>query len=165
MTEARLHRDFRETESSSRSSSTTTTVAHGARRVEITPMDYEAIRTCYVDVLGAMNGVKARDIEAAIDGGLDASAILDALEETALAPRPSHYYLRAILRRYMAQGICTRAQAEQERQAFRARREAADQEAGGAWYKNPALNYQQRTYSDDQFSDSFYIDLDKYGRA
>ena len=62
------------------------------------PHDLEAIRQGYEQVLGLLNVFKARDIEAALRSGLDAGAILDAIEETAMAPRPSHYYLRAILR-------------------------------------------------------------------
>ena len=30
---------------------------------------------------------------------------------------------------------------------------------------NPALNYQQREYRDDDYGDDFYIDLDKYGEV
>ena len=29
--------------------------------------------------------------------------------------------------------------------------------------KNPALDYRQREYRDDQFGDDFYVDLSKYG--
>ena len=30
---------------------------------------------------------------------------------------------------------------------------------------NPALDYQQRTYKDDDFGDDFFVDLDKYGEG
>lgn len=103
------------------------------------PIDLEAIRTGYVDVLGQLNAYKAQDIERAIAFGLDASAILDALEQTALAPRPSHAYFRAILGRYISQDIKTAQDAERDRDKFRARREAANRERA-AWYADPADN-------------------------
>lgn len=91
----------------------------------------------YVDVLGPLNRIKARDIEAAIANGVQTSAIIDALDETALAARPSHQYLRAILRRYVSFGIYTAEDAEKDREQFRAQREASNREKWGAWYKNP----------------------------
>ena len=30
---------------------------------------------------------------------------------------------------------------------------------------NPALDYQQREYSEEDFGEDFYIDLDKYGEG
>lgn len=144
MTQYRTESDFTETviqqradSSSSSSTTTTTTMNNGAGRV-LFPQDYEAIRTGYVDVLGQLNGFKARDIEWAINNGLEASAILDALEVTAMAKRPTHYYFRAILHRYATFGIHTAEDAERDREAWAARREAANRESWGAWYKDPA---------------------------
>ena len=128
----------RESRSSS-SSTTTTTMAHGAGRVLIDPQDLEAIRTGYYEILGPLNSVKARIIEAAFMNGVEASAILDALEQTALARRPSHAYLCAILRRYMTFGIRTAEAAQQDRDEYAARREAANRERA-AWYADPADN-------------------------
>lgn len=122
-------------QNATRSSSTTTT-AHGAGRT-LNPVDLEAIRSGYVDILGQLNAIKARDIERAITCGLEASAILDALEQVALAPRPSHAYFRAVLGRYISQGIFTGQDAERDREEFRARREAANRERA-AWYADPA---------------------------
>lgn len=141
MTEYRQHRDNTETDKreeviSGTGSSSTTTKPHGAGRV-LHPIDLEAIRTGYVDVLGPLNAYKARDIEVAINCGLEASAILDAIEQTARAARPSHAYLVAILRRYATYGITTRQEAEEDREAFRAKQEAARRETWGAWYHDP----------------------------
>ena len=122
-----------------RSSSTTTTVAHGARRV-LDPQDYEAIRTGYLEVLGPLNSIKAHDIERAIAFGLDASAILDAIYQTAMANRPTHAYLRAILNRYITEGIYTEADAERDRRDYAARREAANRERA-SWYSDPVEEY------------------------
>lgn len=164
MNTVRLYTDNEKTTSSS--------IAHGARRVQPSPMDLEQIRTMYVDVLGALNAIKARDIEQAMNGGVTTSAILDALEQTALAPRPTHAYLRAVLRRYVAEGVTTAEEAERSREAYRAQRAAAGRERS-AWYdapaparperRNPALDYAQREYRDEDFGDNFFIDLDKYG--
>jgi hypothetical protein len=135
-------------------------------------MDLEQIRQMYVDVLGPLNAIKARDIEQAIGAGLTASAILDAIEQTALAPRPAHAYLRAVLRRYVAEHVTTAEEAERTREAYRAQRAAAGRERS-TWYdapapsrtqrKNPALDYAQREYKAEDYGDNFFIDLDKYG--
>ena len=147
MTEQQIHSDNRVTEreraaGSSSSTTTTTTSTTTTYNTEpgvfrVNPIDLEAIRSGYVDILGPINSIKARAIEAAIAHGLDASAILDALEQTALAARPSHAYLCAILRRYITQGIRTAADAEADRAEYAARREAANRERA-AWYADPA---------------------------
>ena len=146
MTAQRRERDFTETASSERASSspsstpststTSTTMAHGAGRI-LDPQDLEAIRTGYADVLGALNAVKARDIERAISCGLDASAILDAIEQTALAPRPSHAYLRAILERYAREEITSAERAERDREVHRLRQQSWRDEQTVAWYNPP----------------------------
>lgn len=119
---------------------TSSSIAHGTGRT-IPPIDLEAIRTAYIDVLGALNAFKARDIEYGLENGLDASAILDALDQTAMAARPTHYYLRAIIRRYVNEGIHTAEEAEQSREEFRALREQAKRETWGTWYRNPEDDY------------------------
>lgn len=162
MNTVRLYTDNEKTTSSS--------IAHGPRRVQPSPMDLEQIRQLYVDVLGPLNAIKARDIEQAMGAGVTASAILDALEQTALAPRPTHAYLRAVLRRYAAEGVTTAEDAERSREAYRAQRAAAGRERT-TWYdaparperRNPALDYAQREYRDEDFGENFFIDLDKYG--
>jgi hypothetical protein len=139
MTADRTVRDNTKTAERQRNkiSSSTTTIDTEPGVLLLHPVDMEAIRTGYVDILGPINAIKARAIEAAINSGLDASAILDALEQTALAARPSHAYLCAILRRYITQGIRTAADAEADREAYAARREAANRERA-AWYADPS---------------------------
>ena len=99
--------------------------------------DLELIRQYYVEILGPINAWKARDIELSIHAGMDASAILDAIEQTAMARRPSHYYLRAILRRYMSEGITTAEKAAQCREERRKERECANREKWSSWYASP----------------------------
>ena len=80
-------------------------------------------------------------IERAINNGLQTSAILDAIEETAMAPRPSHYYFRAIVVRYMQEGILTQEQAEAQRYKRRHERQMARMRQEAAWYNNPDEAY------------------------
>ena len=130
----------RSSSSSTTSTSTTTSSYHTEPGVFLADEDLEAIRTAYNGVLGALNYVTARDIEWAIRNGLQASAILDAIDQTALAPRPSHYYLRAILRRYVTERITTAEAAEDQRHRRRAERDQANAETWGAWYRDPSAN-------------------------
>lgn len=169
MTTQRQDKELKQTErrsdtSTSGSSTSSTTTYHtvpgvSAHDLEEIRQTYEGVVKCY------LNNVTARDIERAIEGGLEASAIMDALYQTAMAPRPSHYYFRAILKRYMAEGITSRQKAEEQR--WKRKHDMEISRAGQlrAWYTNPALNYQQRDYTDDEFGDDFFIDLDKYAEG
>lgn len=143
---------------------TSTSIAHGAGRVQPTATEMEEIRQGYVDAIGPINATKARDIETAMEAGVQASAILDAIEQTGLAPRPSHYYLRAILRRYAAEGITTTEDAERSRGDFRTRRAAAGRDRA-EWWQNPALNYAQREYREEDYGEDWYIDLNQYAEV
>ena len=152
----------RQTDTTTTNYSTTINTEPGV----LSPIQLEAIRTAYVDVIGPLNMYRAQIIEQAMATGLDAGAILDAIEQTAMAPRPSHAYLAAILRRYIAAGITTAAAAMADRQRHAVRRAAAGREAS-PWYArpsahNPALDYAQR---DNSTYDNWagYIDLDQYG--
>lgn len=118
--------------------SSTTTIHTDPGVFCLPPQDLEAIRTYYNSILGPLNMAKAAVIERAIQAGVTASAILDALEQTALAPRPSHAYLTAILRRYMAEGITTAEEAEAQRFQRRHEREMARVEREHTWYMSPA---------------------------
>lgn len=124
-----------DTSSSSATSSTTTTRAHGPRRV-LEPLELEKIRKCYIDVLGPLNYFKAKVLEEAIQYGLQTSAILDALEQTAIAPRPSHAYLSAILHRYICQDIHTVEDAERDRLRRRYEREDGLKQALNWWERS-----------------------------
>lgn len=143
---------------------TSSSVSHGAGRVQLTAVELEMIRQGYVDAIGPLNAIKARDIETAIGAGVQASAILDAIEQTGLAPRPSHYYLRAILRRYASEGITTADEAERSRGDYRTRRAAAGREQT-SWWHNPALDYAQREYKEEDYGEDFYVDLNQYAEV
>lgn len=77
----------------------------------------------YRDTLGCvMPPMAKRDVEAAIEAGLEPQLVMTALDETALAPRPSWAYARAILRRLLREGVYDE-QAYNRRQArFKARK-------------------------------------------
>ena len=141
MTSQRTHNDNTVTEPDQtlrekehNTTSSTTTTYHTEPGVLCTPVELEQIRTVYEDVIGRLNMVKARDIEEALRAGVTAEGIVDALEQTAMAPRPSHYYLRAILRRYAERGIYTIKDAERDRYIRRAQQRYAREERE-AWYK------------------------------
>lgn len=134
--EQRTDKNLTSTRTSTRSSTTTTTTAHAPGRVRLQPLDWEQIRQAYVDVLGALNSIKARDIEEAVENGLQASAILDAIEQTAMAPRPTHYYLRAILNRYARWGIFSGELAEKDRNERKREQRLANLRKEEAWYNS-----------------------------
>lgn len=117
MTEQRQQEDKSKTIREKQQQTTTTTkyyLPHGAGRV-LNPSDLEQVRMAYNSILGDLNAVKARAIEEAMCYGVEASAVIDAIEQTALAPRPSFYYFRAILRRYTNDGITTAEMAKNDR--------------------------------------------------
>ena len=73
---------------------------------------------------------------------LDEDVALPAVDLTALAPRPSAYYLRAIPRNWAANGVTLKRE-EPTRPT------------------NPALNYEQRHYTEADYA-KLYVDLTKY---
>ena len=127
-------REQQEAGCGSSSSSSTTTYHTGPG---VSAHDLDVIRQYYNSFLGSLNQVKASVIEQAIRAGVETSAILDALEQTGIAPRPSHYYFAAILRRYMREGITTQEKAEAQRFQRRHEREMARMDREHAWYDNP----------------------------
>lgn len=163
MTTQRQQVDIQKTERRKETATGTGTTTTYHTEPGVSAQDLEEIRIHYEGVLRCyLNNVTAGDIEEAISAGLQASAILDALNQTAMAPRPSHYYFRAILKRYMREGITTREKAEEQRWKRKHDMEIRQDSQQRAWFTNPALNYQQRDYTDD---DSFFIDLDKYAEG
>ena len=115
---------------------TTTTTTNTEPGVLADPHDLELIRQAYLEILGPINVVKANIIERALMNGVKPDAILNAITETGMAPRPSHAYLSAILTRYMMMGITDMAAIEAER----AEREQARREANASkwsWYSDP----------------------------
>ena len=83
----------------------------------------EEVADYYCETFGApvMPPVAKRQCILALEQGLDASLVYTAIDEAALAPRPSWAYAAAILRRLCAEG-CFTAAAYEERQERWARR-------------------------------------------
>ena len=79
-------------------------IPHGTGRF-MTAEECEAIREAYTDNIGPLTGAVARMIERAFDHGLTAAEIQMAIEETGFAPRPSPYYLKAILENWVETGV------------------------------------------------------------
>lgn len=114
----------------------------------ISAEDADRIVDAYAASIGVMNGTVAAMIESAVKHGLTVDNILAAINETAFAPRPSAAYLRAILRNWLKNGVTARAAAP----------------AAPSWWQhsNPALQYQQREYKNDEFDgDAFMAEARK----
>ena len=69
-------------------------------------------------------------------------------------------YMEKLLAAWQEAGVTTLEAARAQHEAWRAN--AAAQAAPGAAQANPALNYQQREYRDEDFGDDFFEDLTKY---
>lgn len=93
-----------------------------------------------------------REIATRIKGGMSAEVIRAAIDDTMLAPRPSWAYCAAILRNCDLDGVKSLA----DWNARKERRQCSS---------NPALNYEQRQYTDDDYGPDFFIDLEKYGEG
>ena len=119
----------------SRGSSTTNDTQPGV--FCLSAHELEQIRLAYSGLLGDLNVYKAQIIDQAIKNGVQASAILDAIEQTGYAPRPSHAYFSAILRRYIVMQISTAKEAEADRQVRMRRRWKATHDDWAAWYDRP----------------------------
>ena len=102
--------------------SSTTTRARAREGAEIRVW-MDDIARYYRDTLGCvMPPMAKRDVAAAIEAGLEPQLVIIALDETALAPRPSWAYARAILRRLLREGVYDE-QAYNRRQArYKARK-------------------------------------------
>ena len=102
--------------------SSTTTRARAREGAELRVW-MDDIARYYRDTLGCvMPPMAKRDVDAAIEAGLEPQLVIIALDETALAPRPSWAYARAILRRLLREGVYDE-QAYNRRQArFKARK-------------------------------------------
>lgn len=112
-----LENEEREEElSNSLSSTTTRTRARAHAR--------EEVEQYYCDTFGAAvtPPVAVRQIDYALERGMLPEVIMTAIDEAALAPRPSWAYARAIIQRLLAEGVLT-PEAYGRRQAqFYARR-------------------------------------------
>lgn len=120
------------------------------------PSDLEDIRIAYNQNIGELTAPVAHYIETCIRGGMEPAVIREAIERTGWAPRPTPFYLRAILQRFQRDEVRTMKDVEREQVNRQQRRENA------GWFVNPAQNYQQRTYKEQDFGDDFFVDLSKY---
>ena len=77
---------------------------NGAGRA-LTECDQQLLKEAYCDNIGTMTGAAAKLLESAFDGGLTVDELVMAIEETGLAPRPSAYYLKAILENWARNGV------------------------------------------------------------
>lgn len=121
----------------------------------ITPDDLMAIRDAYVTYVGQpMTAMVAHEVEAALDEGMRPSVVIEAAKTTGDAPRPTPYYMRAVLRRWLRDGILTDDALAADRAAYEQQRASMPDIAW--WQSNPALRYDQRPIPDD---DSLFTDL------
>ena len=125
----------------------------------ITPDDLIAIRDAYVTYVGQpMTAMVAREVEAALAEGMRPSVVIEAAKVTGDAPRPTPYYMRAVLRRWLRDGILTDDALAADRAAYEQQRAA---KSSDDWWRNnpnPALRYPQRPLSDID-EDSLWTDL------
>lgn len=90
------------------SSSNTTTIPTRPGVCLLNPQDLEDIRISYKSSLGMeLTATVAAYIERCLRAGMQAEVVVDAIERTGWARRPSPFYLRAILRRYLEWSIFT----------------------------------------------------------
>ena len=125
----------------------------------ITPDDLMAIRDAYVTYVGQpMTAMVAHEIEAALAGGMRPSVVIEAAKVTGDAPRPTPYYLRAVLRRWLRDGILTDDALAADRAAYEQQRAA---KSSNDWWRNnpnPALRYPQRPLCEID-EESLFTDL------
>lgn len=100
----------------SNSLSSTTTRVRARARAEI--------EQYYCDTFGAPKAppVAIREIDFALEHGLDPALIMTAMDEAAMAPRPSWAYARAIIRRLLGEGVLTPEAYAQRQARWQARR-------------------------------------------
>ena len=66
----------------------------------------EQIARAYRDNINPMiTGAAAGIIERALRNGMEPATVIEAIEETGMAPRPSPYYLSAVLRNWAENGV------------------------------------------------------------
>lgn len=145
------------TEYSVLSSSTTGARAHARTRESHAQMLYGQYKdTClyYAESFRrSITPVIQRQIADWIKGGITGEVIRMAIDETQMAPRPSWAYCSAILRRCERDGIQTIEDWQRDKNQYSAR-------------YNPALNYEQRRYTDDDYGPDFFVDLEaKYSNT
>ena len=89
-------------------------------------------------------------------------AVIDHAAACARGTQLPMKFMNKLLADWQAAGVKTVAQAEAQRQAIRARRPAG----GASAAANPALDYAQREYKEEDFGDDFFFDVVKeYGEG
>lgn len=119
----------------------------------------DIIREAYIVHVGMpMTAAIAHEIEAALHDSMQPDVVLDAIQQTGSAPRPSPYYLRAILRRWRRDGIRNADQLAADKNKH-------EQRTTPPWWKsNPALRYEQRRPMTPDEEASLFTDLSAYSK-
>ena len=89
--------------------------------------------------------------------------VIDYAAECARGMQVPMKYMDKLLEDWRANGIDTVEAARERHEASRAVKSQGG--PAGVPRTNPALDYQQREYSEEDFGEDFYIDLDKYGEG
>lgn len=100
-------RTRRTTTSSTASSSTSSSSTSSVYTDPGVSQDYQAIKEGYCSAIGPLTAPVAWYLEGLMNDGMAPEVILNAIQETGWARRPSPQYLRAILERYRLHGIKT----------------------------------------------------------
>ena len=116
------------------STSTSLAPEPGVSRI-LDPYDLSLIRDCYTDSIGSLTGAIAYYIEGKMKRGMETEVILDAIEQTGWARRPSPHYFRAILDRLEEQGIKTSRQLSDDKMRRYREREEANSRQWRKWYR------------------------------
>ena len=137
-----------EAPSSTGGSSTTTRVRARAREEKAAFLRGQYIDACEYYAQSFHRSISPgiqREIAYRVKDGMTADVFRAAIDETMKAPRPSYAYLEAILRRCDLENIKTIEDWKRSKERYQAS-------------NNPALNYDQRQYTDDMFGEDFWYD-------
>lgn len=132
MTNYRQNQDSR----SITGTSTSTTIAPEPG-VFCSPEDLDTIREYYTDSIGPLTGAIAYYIEGKIRRGMQPGVILDAINQTGWARRPSPHYLKAILDRLEMEGVKTVQQLDVNKMRRDRERDEANARQWRKWYRDP----------------------------
>ena len=88
--------------------------------------------------------------------------MIDYAAECAAGASDTVAYMEKLLERWHEAGADTVEAAKAQREAWRAG--GSGRPGEGAKPANPALDYAQRTYTDEDFGDDFFVDLSQYGK-
>lgn len=103
---------------SSMNSSSSTTTAATLPGVLFNDQDLTAIKQAYNECIGDLKAAVAWYLEGLMEWGMEPEVILNAINETGWAKRPSPQYMRAILERYKAHNIRSMPQLLHDQEEF-----------------------------------------------